>query len=81
MSLNVLSLTSSGMVYEFREIYSDIDRNGDGVINEDDYSEYYQKMTLRKASPHISAYGIPGEPFAPRNVEVIPNNDGTATVN
>ncbi|MDR1336671.1 MAG: fibronectin type III domain-containing protein [Tannerella sp.] len=80
-SYDILSLTSSGLIFEEHITVTDIDRNGDGVINEEDCSEYYQKMTLRKVSPYISAYGIPGEPFVPRNVEVIPNGDGTATVN
>jgi hypothetical protein len=80
-SYRVLSLTFSEMVIESLEIISDVDRNGDGVINEDDYSEYYRKTTSRKVSPYISVYGISGEPFAPRNVEVSPHGNGAATVN
>jgi hypothetical protein len=86
LSVRVLSLTSSEMVIEFVEEtnVSDVDANGDGVINADDLIqvEYYQKTTLRKVSPYISANVIPGEPFVPQNVEVIPDdgNDGSATV-
>jgi hypothetical protein len=86
MSLRVLSLTSSEMVLELfeKEITEDIDRNGDGVINEDDfnYIEFYQKATLRKVSQYTSVYAIPGEPFAPQNVAVVPDNEtvGQATV-
>ena len=85
-SVRVLSLTSAEMVIEFfeKEITEDIDRNGDGVINEDDfnYIEYYQKVTLRKVSQYTSVYAIPGEPFAPQNVAVVPDNEmvGQATV-
>ena len=85
-SVRVLSLTSAEMVLDVfeKEITEDIDRNGDGVINEDDFSyiEYYQKVTLRKISQYTSVYAIPGEPFAPQNVAVVPDSEteGQATV-
>jgi hypothetical protein len=83
--LTILSLTSSEMILEFSEFEesADVDRNGDGVINNDDYFsvEYYQKVTLRKVPLSTVAYAIPGEPFAPQNVEVTPGDyEGTARV-
>jgi hypothetical protein len=81
----VVSLTSSELIVEFHEIeeISDVDLNGDGVINALDYNYYesYQKTTLRKAPLSVSAFAIPGEPFAPQNVQVTPlDDDGTARV-
>ena len=85
MSIRVLSLTSSEMILELfeKETSEDIDRNGDGVINDDDfnYIEFYEKIILRKVSQYTSVYAIPGEPFAPQNVDVVPDDyDAQATV-
>jgi hypothetical protein len=68
MLFTILSLTSSEMILEFSEIN-----------NDDHYSvEYYQKVTLRKVPLSTVAYAIPGEPFAPQQVEVTPDNSKDA---